>query len=788
MRMYTSCLLLTLFLLAQFNASAQTTNLRLSIHDTKNQPVRGASISIVQVADSSRHWERVTDSAGTVVIDLPTEGFYQLNVTALNFHPYDKNLAVKPGPNMYSIIMQEMVKTMEGVVVRARKPLMRQEDDKTIVDPENLAAISTNAFETIEKTPGLFIDPDGNIYISSSTPATVYINGREQKMPAAEVATMLKSLPPNAIASIEILRTPSARYDASGSGGVVNVVLKKGVRIGLTGSVNGGWQQGRYGSQYAGVSINNNDGKLTTYFNFNTGRRASWEHIQTDRFVTADTVLSQDAETKYQSSNYYTGFGLSYEFSKKWEGSYDARVSFNRNDNNSGNESFFKSVTTGNSSGGRNTEVSNRGRSFYLSQGVNLKYKIDSLGSEWVTDLSFSASPGRNEQSFVYGEGRMKDRPYFYAAQTNLVKKMRNRFTVEGGLKTTGVQFRSNTDYFLFLNGGTVPDAQRSGAYRYRQQIHAAYLQASKTVTGITFKGGVRGENTRMNGLQLFPSDTSFSINRTDFFPYLYISRGLMKIAGYELRAYLVYRRTISRPAYENLNPTIRFIDPFLYETGNPSLRPQFTQNYEANVSVDERPIIAIGRNETKDIFTQVIYPTDTSSKVSYRTYDNLGRNRETYFRAMGAIPPGGTYFFVVVVQYNLNSYKGIYENKPLAFTRGSWTVFSYQTLKLSPLTNLSVSGFMRFKGQQQFYELGSFGELRASINQQFLKKKLTLTLTANDLLRTNRYNFTIAQGSIRASGLRESDSRRFGINLRYQFGLRKKNDEGNMFNVDAGG
>ena len=136
----------------------------------------------------------------------------------------------------------------------SKRPLMRQEDDKTIVDPENLALSSTNAFEILEKTPALFVDQDGNIYLNSTTPAKVYINGREQKMSTADIATMLKSLPPNAIATIEILRTPSARYDASGSGGIVNVVLKKGVRIGLTGSANVGFNQGEYGNRFIGVT------------------------------------------------------------------------------------------------------------------------------------------------------------------------------------------------------------------------------------------------------------------------------------------------------------------------------------------------------------------------------------------------------------------------------------------------------------------------------------------------------------------------------------------------------
>jgi iron complex outermembrane recepter protein len=134
---------------------------------------------------------------------------------------------------------------------------------------------------------------------------------------------------------------------------------------------------------------------------------------------------------------------------------------------------------------------------------------------------------------------------------------------------------------------------------------------------------------------------------------------------GYDLRGYLVYRRTISRPGYQLLNPSQRYIDPYLFETGNPALRPQFTQNYEANISVDERPVFALGVNDTKDIFTNVVYQSDTSSRVAYRTYDNLGSNKETYFRILGALPPGRKYFIVGGFQYNHNFYEGSYEGKP---------------------------------------------------------------------------------------------------------------------------
>jgi hypothetical protein len=257
-----------------------------------------------------------------------------------------------------------------------------------------------------------------------------------------------------------------------------------------------------------------------------------------------------------------------------------------------------------------------------------------------------------------------------------------------------------------------------------------------------------------------------------------------MKIFGYDLRAYLIYRRSINRPVYEQLNPFPRYVDQFLSEAGNPSLRPQFTRNFEANISVDERPILAVGVNETADIFTNVIYQSDTSQSHAYRTYDNLGKNTEWYLRGLGAIPPGGKYFIVVGGQYNHNYYRGLYENSPLSFKKGTWTFFMYQMLKLGKLSQLTVHGFIRLKGQQQFYELGSFGSLHASINRRLLKEKLVITMSMSDIFYTQPNTFSISQGSVKASGERSGDTRRFGLNLRYNFGIRKKEEASPDFNT----
>lgn len=778
---------------------AQEIPVTIRIVNQQNAAVPGASVIVTDRLDSMIQFKKAADSTGLAGFRLTAGRQYMVLISSVNYQPVEKGITVSKDQARFTFIAEALPKTLGGVVVTSRKPLMRQEDDKTIVDPEPLAAASTSGYEVIEKTPGLFVDQDGNIYISSLSPATVHINGREMKMSAADIATMLKSLPPNSIERIEIVRSPSAKYDASGSGGIVNVVLKKGVKPGMTGSVNAGWQQGVYGNKYAGFNLSNNTGNRSSYLNLNYGRRNNFEQIKTDRVFAPDSMLSQDATTRYPSDAWYAGYGMSFQPGKKWEISYDGRMSLNQFDNTTNNRNTISKISTAGLISDNYGDVTNGGSSFIINNGINTRYKIDSLGSEWTNDISYVYARNNSDQLFFTsyllplaqptgGDGNSLNKRNFFTAQSDLRWKLKNNITLEAGGKTTWLTFNSVTGYYKQAGGTRSKDPSRTNTFRYNENINSAYLQGSKTISDIVIKAGLRMENTNMKGRQFVPGDTSFNIHRTDFFPYIYLSKKVMSIAGFDLRAYLIYRRTISRPVYEQLNPFARYVDQYLTEVGNPSLRPQFTHNYEANISVDERPLLAVGVNDTKDIFTNVIYQADTSRSQAYRTYDNLGKNREWYFRGLGAIPPGKRYFFVVGAQYNYNIYEGFYENKPLAFKKGTWTFFTYHSLKIDNRSQATLNGFIRLKGQQQFYELSSFGALNASLNRQFLQQKLILTLSINDIFATNRNNFSISQGTVDASGFRRADTRRFGINIRYNFGIRKKEDRQEAFDMTVPG
>ena len=771
----------------------QMPSLKLSVVDSKNQSIAFANIAI-QLIDSATSQNQIADSNGMLFVMLQPGKIYKLKTSAVGYQ-IDNRTIKYDNLKILKIALKELNGQLKEVVVTSTKPLIRQEDDKSVVDPEPLAASSTNAYEMMEKIPGIFIDQDGNIYLNGLSPAGIQINGRDLRMSATDMATLLKSLPPSSIQKIELVRTPSAKYDASGGGGVVNIILKKGIKIGLNGSLNTGMNQGVYGNQFIGLTLNNTTDKYNSYLNTQYNQNDGYSIVHTDRFLSIDTVLKQNAKTLSPNKSAYIGFGVGRSWTDRFELNYDARLSGQAFVNTTNNESIVEKISAKKNLSSIASLVENDGSNFNLNQSIRSKLKLDSLGGEWTIDFSYNFIKSNTDQVYnntflagglaSKGLGDFSNDRDFFTYQTDYKKKQFG-ITFESGLKSSILTFRNNANYQKDQNGILVKDAFRTSAYNFKEQINAGYLQGSKTWGAVILKVGTRVEQTIMQGNQRIPSDTSFSLNRTDAFPYVFLSRKLFKIAGYEMRGYLVYRKTISRPSYEFLNPFPKYIDPFLYETGNPSLKPQFTSNYEANISVDDKPIFAFGVNETKDIFTNVLYQSPTNKQVAYRTYDNLGKSKETYFRGIAVIPPGKAFFAVVGAQLNHNVYNGIYEQKPIVFDKATWTFFTFQSLKLGKLSTFTLNGFWRTNGQQQFYELDNFGQLNSSVNRLFLNKKLTVTLSMNDIFFTNKNTFTLRQGSVYAVGFRENDTRRFGINIRYNFGIKPKEQKLDMLDSDV--
>jgi hypothetical protein len=786
---------ITLVFLTIASVSLFSQTVSIKVVDNNRNPLPGATVQISHISDSSKLFS-TTNIEGIAFFNNLKNTTYLLNISYIGFSPLEKAITIKSNERNFTFKLQENAYALDEVTIAAQKPLIRQEGDKMIIDPESLANAASNTLEVLESTPGLYVDQDNGIFLNSATPAKVYINGREQKLSSQDISMILQSLPPGSVEKIEVLRTPSTKYDAASSGGIINVVLKKGVKIGRFGSIKAGLNQGIYGNRNIGFSLNDSGDKYTAYINGNYSYNDRQEDLNTYRFIATDTLLSQNSITRQKSHNAYSGYGINYDISEKMTFSYDGRINYSLPNNFTNNINYIESAELVRLSQNEN-DIENLSNAFNLQQDFGFNYKLDTSDSEIDTKFSYNFNKNVKSQDYSYlftiptnyqitGDGSNKQNRHFVIIQTDLTKYFNNRISLESGLKTSYQQYSSNSDYYVNYNDYRITDSLRTNHFNYIENINAAYIQASKTFfKDLILKVGARAEHTYMNGTQQIPTDTSFLINRVDLFPYVYLSRSVFKLKDIELRAYAIYRKTINRPDYNMLNPSINFVDQFMYEAGNPSLKPQFTDNIEFNVSFNDFPVFAVGQNYTNDIFSEVIYTDPNNSDIIVRTYDNLGKSKETYFRGMIGIPPGGAYFFALGTQYNLNEYDGYYQGEPLQYNRGSWRFFTFHMLRLFGNTKLTMSGFMMTKGQMGFLELENFGSLNFGLRQSFLDDRLQIAVNARDVLKTMLVNFSINQGSIYTYGNRYTDNQRYGFKITYKFGLAKKDKKDNPFNFE---
>ena len=773
-----------------FCSIAQNITVRISVNNEKNEPVQNATVQILRIPDSAMLMVKTLKNG--VFFSLSPNNSYFIKISSVGFKNIFQTIRVGIKDTLINFTAEVKSKDLAGVTVTSRKPLIKQEDDKTIVDAGVLAESSTNAFEVLEKTPGAILDQDGNVYLNSATPATIYINGRELKLSASDLSSLLKSLPANSISKIEILRSPSAKYDAENSGGIVNIVLKKGVKLGTNGSVDLSHFQGVYGTESIGFNVNRNTGKLNSYLSYNFTRRKNFEVYNSDRFVTANTLFTQSSFTVFPTNINFAGAGLDYEINKKWSVAYDAKMTVNNNRSFVNNDIDVHNILSNIKIGENLSLVNNSGSSFYAGNNFSSKFKIDSAGSEWTNSLDYNYFKSRNAQLYnnihilpakntLNGDGNTENVKNIIAFKTDLLIKFKKSLTFETGAKFNLSISKNNAAYFA--DSGTVKyaDVFQTNRFRYSENIAAGYLQVAKTIYGFTIKPGIRIEHTDIKGHQLIPVDTTFSIKRTDLFPYVYLRHSIGKLFGFKLIGNIIVRRSTIRPYYEALNPYPKYIDQYTYEIGNPRLQPQFTTNYEFNVMADEYPVFSLGLNDIKNIFTNVTY---SKGDTLFRTFDNLGTNKEVYLRFVGGIPPGKKYFFYAGAQLNVLNYNGLYGGYPFKYKRSSWTFFMFQNFKPTPTLNLSIHGWMRVHGVFNFFELDPFGALSLSANKSILNKKMNVILSLNDPLRTNRNSFEINQPNFLATGIRYGDTRKFGVALKYNFGIKPKEEKKSGFDT----
>lgn len=751
----------------------------------ENQPVSGASVALLNGKDSSLVKILVSDDAG-VFSFTTVNGKYIIHTTAIGYAP-DYTEADLIEENI--IRLEKSAESLNEVIVVGGKPLVEMKADKMVVNvgasPSNSGI---NALELLGRSPGVSVDQNDNISIRGKQGVLVYLNGRQTYMSGEDLANMLKAMSADEIETLEIITQPSAKYDAAGNSGIINIVTKKSRKSGMNGSVSAGFHQGVYPKANSNFNLNYKKGKTNI---FTSGSFTNWNNFQIQEFsrrfkqTAEDYRFEQESFSKSSSHYYNLRLGIDHQFNPQ------TSLAFNINGTRSSWANKAKTdgilFKDGSSAIDSTMFTSNNFKRTWdnLTTNVNLKRSFGSSDYYITVDadyLNYSLEQDQLTRNYTYYPN-LPEYAYFLRAvlPTNIhilsgkidySKPLAEGTVLEAGVKSSSVETDNNAPYEMFdFDNNKWVDDKRKDHFVYKEDIHAGYVSVRKSLNKWSFQAGLRGEYTVSKGTQVLIKN---SVERDYFqlFPTAYISYSMNEQHAFNFN----YGRRIDRPNYRDLNPFQYFIDLYTYNQGNPYLNPQITNSIEIGHAFKGKLITSLAYHHTSDIINDILKQND-ATKVTYQTKENvassddisLGINYNNQFFGSRL-----TSNFNVNLQYS--SYDGVVNNAPLEINNTSLRFSTSQVVRFGQTWTADLNAFYQSKTLltgvfvlQPIY-IASFG-----VGKDIMKKKASIKLTVNDPFKWQKVKVDVLHDNINMLIRNDSDIRRVGLTFTYRFSKGEK-------------
>lgn len=721
------------------------------IMSDKNENVANA---IVYLVDSSQKLAKTeySDENGQFLFQNVSKEMYQIKIVENGKTRHESELfeAVQ-NLELPPIVLKADVQNLDEVVITKTKPYIERQDGKMILNVESsITAAGSSAFEVLEKAPGINVDNNDNISLRGKGGILVQIDGKAIQMTGTDLANYLRGIPSGAIDKIEFITNPSSKYDAAGSS-IINIRMKKDKRKGTNGSITTAYGQGRYPKNNNSLSLNHRNKDINIFGNYNFAYRESFSELILDRRFYNDgnftSAYEQDNFLKTNFRNHIGKIGVDFFASKKHTFGIVANVVSNRYNPTGKNASDVFDETNSQTS---RFLTNNNSRNNFKNHSVNLnhKYAIDTLGTEWTTDFDYANYDNKTGQNFITRyfdlnnveyqnpyllNGDIKGDLDIYSLKTDFVKTLKNNVKIETGLKTSYVKADNNLKFYDVSSGIPVFDPTKSNHFIYKENINAAYINASKQFGKWSTYLGFRIENTNITGEQLV-DNTSFTNNYTQLFPSAFLSYAFNDNNSLEFN----YSRRISRPSYDQLNPFKFFLDPTTYKEGNPYLKPQTTHSFEITHILNQNIFTTLNFSRTTDNITGVIAPAENNQQLTVQTDKNL--NTADIYGLFIIVPVKVAKWWDIANSFN--SYYGSYSGTVAGTTlknRGNFTFNcnSVNNFKIGNGYAAEVTGNYRAREIYAFMDVDPIWYVNLGVQKKF--KNSTLKLAVNDVFYTNR-------------------------------------------------
>ena len=757
------------------------------IIDNKKQPIEFATVSLLHSKTNKYVKGEVSNEKGEFVIDKVSPGDYILSVTMMGYIKNESEKVVIDSKNNVvekNIILKENVVQLATVQVSAKKKFIEQTVDKMVINPEaSITSASENIFDILKKLPGVTIDNNDNIILKGKQGVNVMIDDKPTYLSSTQLATLLKSMQGKNVNKIEIIENPSARYDAEGNSGIINIKTKHNKAPGYNGSINTGITQASKLGENAGLDLNMNSGKLNIYGNYSFYDWSGWHILDATRRFTSESLIGASQIT-YSKDNYHGNghnykVGADYYFTKNQVMSIMYMGNSGFNNNIESGSTIFKDKFQANDS----SLVTNSDRhNHWNNNTVNFNYKwdIDSLGQSLTVDADyarfiFKSNSNQISQNFDHS-GKNVNRDIdllsnldadirIITAKADYVRPFGKTFNFESGIKTSFVTTDNRASMIGYIT--------QNDHFIYDESIQAAYVNGNLKLNKTTVQLGLRLENTISNGI-------SVSTNKTDknsylkLFPSFFIQQTLNNDNNINFR----YSYRIGRPGYYALNPFLWMLDPYTYNQGNPLLKPQFTHSAGLTHSFKGIFNTSIGYSYTKDLFTQVLYQND-ATKAIYQTNDNLNNSidwnaSETFqlepakwWRVSGTLT--GIY---QVVNANLGG--------AIQFTNWSFLSNINNTFTLPYNIGMELNGYYNSRQLNGNFILNPSYSVDFGVQYKVLNDKMVIKVAVNDIFNTNHNGGYSKYNNVDLDFKNTNDSRNLNVSLSYRFGTDDFKTRGN--------
>ena len=780
---------------------AQSTSGKIegSVSNEKGEPLEYVTVLLRQPQDSVLVAGAITNAAGNYSFEPVAPANYILTLTFVGYRKQSMLIELRDATSIYkapAIILKEDANILGEVVIRGQKPLVEQDGGKLILNVQNsIIAAGGSAAELLERAPGVSIDQNDQISVNGKTGVNVMIDGKLTYLPPAELATLLRSMSVNNIATIEVISNPSARYDATGNAGVINIKLKKNTQEGVNGSITAGAGYGRYGKANGSVNLNYRTKKWNHYLNYGYTFNKRFNDFLTDRVSLRNNgdpiYYTQQLDRIQRLPSHTWQAGSEWQWNTK--NSIAITTSGSYNERNTDNNSFTQLKSASGNEADSTFILTNdqRYRWHNISSSIGYKHLFAPAGSEFSFDVDYSNYEFKLNDNFTIKQFEqtdifkkqynvLSDQPSsfnIYTTRMDYTHRLNKQTSLETGVKFSYVNTVNEIIFTNNQNGQFETDLTRSTDFDYTEKVGAGYVTMKTKLLGFDAQLGLRAEQTHYDG---FSKRAQLSIERDYFklFPNITLNHSLQE--NYQFGFSYSYR--IDRPAYNDLYPYVFYFDPFSAQKGNPALLPQFTHNFQFSQTIAKDFGINLGYSTTSQYIAFVILLNE--DKVSeYAIKKNFDAFQNYYLTVSAPVRINKNWMINSNINLFYNQYNTHFLDQVYDVGQFSGTATITQTITLPWNLTGEITTVYNAPNVSGLIKTEALGSLNVGLQKKVFGKKGSVRLNVTDIFYTNRTRNSVVYPGFGIHFNNYPETRVVRLNFTYNIGktgeaMRKRNGQ----------